>query len=1151
MSRPIRGYVLLPVVLLLALVAVVAWMINDGSALEVRATGTAGDRAQADYVAHAGLQHTLQRVATAGCGPYAGLSDTPFGTHAYSSTVATNSVGGNIITVNVPVSDDAWIDQNSKDANHGSDGTLRLEGALLGGNYKWPFYRFDLENAGIPAGATIVSAVARWYVLKFDHTNAVGVHRVKAPWDEATVTWNSISSSVEVASLASIPPGTPINQYVAVNLTAQVQSWVNGAEPNYGVLIAPNDLLSSKASEFTSKEYSSTDRRPYLEVKYADGSIANRATVSATGTLAGGLSHTQVRADIPLYQPASTILIQPGSEGRDTYVADRVGNEHRTNYGAGAEMRVSTAGGHSLLDFAVTSRVPPGARIHSATLELYLLNADSFAAPAELSLHAVSQAWEEAETTWDDRLTGTAWGTPGGDYVAEAVATATVAGVDGTWHSWDVTEQIAAWQAVPGSSRGLLLRVAGGNVVNARFASSDHSDASLHPRLTVTYSCECGEVCQAPQGNGRVLLVVDDATTPAPADLRKKALFEAWGYTVRLLADNASQAAFDSELSNNDVAYISETVSDSDLADKLVATARAVISEERNQLDNLGLASAGDYTVTDRIEITDNTHFITAPFPLAVIPISRAPMEGLVASGTPAPDLTVLGNLNAAASLAFVEAGGTLDGGGTAPGRRVMVPVGSAAGFNWDYLNNNGRLLVQRAIQWGVDAVPPAPPKKVYWTDDTANKIQRSDEDGSNVEDVITGLNRPTGLDIDTVNGKLYWTNGTQIRRADLDGSNSEVVYSGLYNTFDVKLDVAGNRMYWTHDNGISRVMRASLDGTGAAIINNTLGQPSYISLDTAAGHLYLTEFSSGRVSRMNLNGSGVTTLHTGPAGAIGSALDLVHGKMYWTGGATNDWIKRADLDGGNVETIVTGLNAPQDIDYDADSDRIYWIDALNVVVQRADPDGSSVETIVATGMTRPRGIVLVDADQVPPTGGGGGGSPPAPGACNGTFRDEFNAQLYSNNDGTLNWAGDWIEINEDDGPTLNDERVFADLYESPPMPTYQLHVRDNDGGGEGVMRALNLSGAGTATLSFDYKPALLDDANDYASVQMSSTGTGGPWTEVVRFAGYADETAYQPFSADISAFISANAVLRIITSPNMGSSDYVFFDNIQIECAP
>lgn len=1150
--RRTRGYVLLPVVLLLALVAVVAWMINHGSALGMRATGTAEDTAQAVYVANAGLQHALQRVAAAGCGPYAGLADTPFGAHSYTGTVTTNNVGGNIITVTVPVSDDAWIDQQNKTANHGSDGTLRLEGALLGGNYKWPYYRFDLENAGIPAGATIVSAVAHWYVLKFDHTTAVGVHRVTAAWDEATVTWNSISSSVEIASIASIPSGTPVNQYVAVNLTGQVQGWLNGAMPNDGVLIAPNDLLSSMASEFASKENSSADRRPYLEVKYADGSLANRATISATGSLQSGLMHTQVRTDIPLYQPASTILVQPGAEGRDTYVADRVGNEHTTNYGAGEQMRVSTAGGHTLLDFNTRSQIPPGARIHSATLELYLLAADSFPAPAEMSVHAVSQAWEELQVTWDERLTGTAWGTPGGDYQPEAAATATVTGIDGTWYGWDVTGLLSAWQTMPGSEPGLLLRVVDGNVINARFASSDHSDASLHPRLTVTYSCECGEVCQAPQGSGKVLLVVGDTTTPAPADLQKKALFEAWGYSVTLLADNASQNAFDSDLLNHDVAYISETVSDADLAGKLAATTRAVISEERTQLDNLGLATSGAYTVTDQIEITDNSHYITAPFPLAVIPISRAPMEGLIISGAPAPGLTVLGNLGGVASLAFVEAGGTLTGGGTAPGRRVMIPVGRADKFNWDYLNNNGRLLVQRAIQWGVDATPPVPPKKVYWTDDNGGRIQRADEDGSNVEDVITGLNRPTGLDIDTVNGKLYWTNGTQIRRADLDGSNSEIVYSGLYNTFDVKLDVAGGRMYWTHDNGISRVMRAKLNGTSAAIINNTLGQPSYISLDTAAGHLYLTEFTSGRVSRMNLDGTGVTTLTTGPAGAVGSALDLLHGKVYWTGGASNDWIKRANLDGSNVETIVAGLNAPQDIAYDADSDRIYWIDALNVVVQRADPDGSNMETIVSTGMTRPRGIVLVDADQVPPTGGGGGGAtPPDPGACNGTFRDEFNAQLYSNNDGTLNWAGDWIEINESDGPMLNDERVFADLYENPPMPTYQLHVRDNDGGGEGVMRALDLSGAGTATLSFDYKPALLDDANDYASVQMSSTGSGGPWTEVVRFAGFADETAYQPFSADISAFISANAVLRIITSPDMGPSDYVFFDNIQIECAP
>ncbi|MCF6251584.1 MAG: DNRLRE domain-containing protein [Methylococcaceae bacterium] len=176
--------------------------------------------------------------------------------------------------------------------------------------------------------------------------------------------------------------------------------------------------------------------------------------------------------------------------------------------------------------------------------------------------------------------------------------------------------------------------------------------------------------------------------------------------------------------------------------------------------------------------------------------------------------------------------------------------------------------------------------------------------------------------------------------------------------------------------------------------------------------------------------------------------------------------------------------------------------------------------------------------------------SPPLSTGCNGTFRDEFNDIVYSGNNGIFNWLGDWQEINETNGPTKGDEQVFADLYEVPAMPTNQLHVRDNDSGGEGVMRALDLSNATTATLSFDYKPAGLDNSNDYASVQMSSTGVAGPWTEVVRFAGPANETAYQFFSTDISSYLSADTVLRIITSPNMGPKDYLFLDNIQIECS-
>ena len=64
-------------------------------------------------------------------------------------------------------------------------------------------------------------------------------------------------------------------------------------------------------------------------------------------------------------------------------------------------------------------------------------------------------------------------------------------------------------------------------------------------------------------------------------------------------------------------------------------------------------------------------------------------------------------------------------------------------------------------------------------------KIQRSDLDGSNVEDLITsGLHTPVWLALDVSGGKMYWTDwGTdRIRRADLDGSNVEnlVVAGGV-----------------------------------------------------------------------------------------------------------------------------------------------------------------------------------------------------------------------------------------------------------------------------------------------------------------------------------------------------------------------------------
>ena len=202
---------------------------------------------------------------------------------------------------------------------------------------------------------------------------------------------------------------------------------------------------------------------------------------------------------------------------------------------------------------------------------------------------------------------------------------------------------------------------------------------------------------------------------------------------------------------------------------------------------------------------------------------------------------------------------------------------------------------------------------------------------------------------------------------------------------------------------------------------------------------------------------------------------------------------------------------------------------------------GFSFTALNADGMTiMQRAIEWAAAEE------GSGGGEPSPGE--GNYRDDFNTSSYSGSNGTLTWAGDWQEINESDGPVRGDEVVTDDPLANPRPPSLQLRVRDNDGGGEGVARQANLEGAVTATLSLLYRRSGLDDSGDYVAVEVSTNGIFGPWTEIVRFAGPADESAYQPFSQDISAYIDSDFAIRFISSPNMGDKDDVWFDEVEIQ---
>ena len=80
----------------------------------------------------------------------------------------------------------------------------------------------------------------------------------------------------------------------------------------------------------------------------------------------------------------------------------------------------------------------------------------------------------------------------------------------------------------------------------------------------------------------------------------------------------------------------------------------------------------------------------------------------------------------------------------------------------------------------------------MYWTDSDTAKIQRSNLDGSGVEDLVTtGLGVPLGIALDVSGGKMYWTDvlGEKMQRSNLDGSGVEdLVTTGLGAPFGIAL---------------------------------------------------------------------------------------------------------------------------------------------------------------------------------------------------------------------------------------------------------------------------------------------------------------------------------------------------------------------------
>ena len=158
-----------------------------------------------------------------------------------------------------------------------------------------------------------------------------------------------------------------------------------------------------------------------------------------------------------------------------------------------------------------------------------------------------------------------------------------------------------------------------------------------------------------------------------------------------------------------------------------------------------------------------------------------------------------------------------------------------------------------------------------------------------------------------------------------------------------------------------------------------------------------------------------------------------------------------------------------------------------------------------------------------------------ADGGSTETVRDEFSVQSYSNNDGTVNWAGDWIETNDYGGATGGDILVSA---------LGRLRIRRP---GKMIHRGVYLPTDSTATLSFGYQREGFTSADHFVALEVSGDG-GATWTQLDRFVGPASDGAMVPALYRISSFASPNTVIRFATSGALDGTTFFFVDDVQVE---
>ena len=164
----------------------------------------------------------------------------------------------------------------------------------------------------------------------------------------------------------------------------------------------------------------------------------------------------------------------------------------------------------------------------------------------------------------------------------------------------------------------------------------------------------------------------------------------------------------------------------------------------------------------------------------------------------------------------------------------------------------------------------------------------------------------PNGVEF--VAGRIWWPDQQLglIGSVKADGSDFKSYAAG--NPYDI--DVYGNTLYWTSLN-TGQIKTIDLSAADPLSVNLKFGLASPFAIDVTADGIYWSQVaSSNRLMRSNLDGTNVQTLLTG---IQSYDFEVVGNYIYLS--TTDGFVKRSNLDGSGLVTLASGLGFLNGID--------------------------------------------------------------------------------------------------------------------------------------------------------------------------------------------------------------------------------------------